>query len=316
MDGRDTSPASTTVGVAGPAAGVIARLASLQRSDGGWPYVPGQESSFTEPTCWTLLALHAAGGLTDSAAALGAAFVSSAQNAEGGVHPGTSNQEAGWCTTLAVFALAAIRREQAALERSIDWLLRFEGYHWPRRPDEKAEHDTALRGWPWVTGSHSWDEPTCYAIYALKKVGLGNHPRVSEAGRMILNRSLPSGGWNYGNTRVLGRELRAFPSTTGMALVALLGWTDVPQVQAGLGYLGRAFPRLHTPWALGWSVLAGRFHGFDTLGVSSARQVEQRVAACLQEQLDRGDRIRLHELALLALAAVPAGRLPFPVAFG
>ena len=133
---------------------------------------------------------------------------------------------------------------------------------------------------------------------------------------MILNRSLPSGGWNYGNTRVLGRELRAFPSTTGMALVALLGWTDVPQVQAGLGYLGRAFPRLHTPWALGWSVLAGRFHGFDTLGVSSARQVEQRVAACLQEQLDRGDRIRLHELALLALAAVPAGRLPFPVAFG
>lgn len=315
MDRTGTSPADTTVGGPGPVEKVIERLASYQRADGGWPYVPGQRSSFTEPTCWTLLTLHAAGNLTASAAAAGASFLKGAQNTEGGFHTGTLNAEAGWCTTLAVFALAAIGQKQATLDKGINWLLRFEGRHWPRRPDEKTEHDTALRGWPWVAGSHSWDEPTCYALYALKRVGQGKHPRVAEAVRMILNRSLPSGGWNYGNTRVLGRELRAFPSTTGMALIALLGSPGRAEVRAGLGYLGRAFERLQTPWALGWSVLTGRFYGFEAFQVSQAGQVEQRVATCLREQLRRGDRIRLHELALLTLSAQPKERLPFPVAF-
>ncbi|MHC4092530.1 MAG: prenyltransferase/squalene oxidase repeat-containing protein [Planctomycetota bacterium] len=255
------APASASAELAGR---VLDLLAGHQRADGGWPYLPAQQNSFTEATCWALLALHAGGRLTDSAAASAAGFLRGVQDTHGGLHAGTLNEEANWCTALAVFALGVVRPEEPVLRWGLDWLLEFEGYHWPRRRKEVVAHDTALRGWPWVTGCHSWDEPTCYAIYALKTAGLGEHPRVREAVRMIRDRSLPSGGWNYGNTRVLGQELRAFPSTTGMALIALLGLPEGPQTRSGLEYLGQAFPRLQTPWALGWSILAGRLWGVET----------------------------------------------------
>ena len=63
-------------------------------------------------------------------------------------------------------------------------------------------------------------------ILALKAVGFAGHDRVKEAVRMILNRQLPSGGWNYGNTTVFKRELLPMPEHTGQALCALSGFVQ------------------------------------------------------------------------------------------
>ena len=44
---------------------------------------------------------------------------------------------------------------------------------------------------------------------------------------MMLDRQLPHGGWNYGNTYVFGRELRPMPESTGAALTGLAGQVEV-----------------------------------------------------------------------------------------
>jgi len=295
---------------------VIERLTACQRPDGGWPYQPAQDHSFTEPTCWSLLALLTAGALTDSAAQAGAAFLESVCTPKGGFHAGTLNAEANWSTALAVLTLRALRLSDSAVRAGVEWLLGFEGQHFPQGKEHYFGHDTTIRGWPWVAGCHSWIEPTCYAVIALKAVGLGQHERTREAVRMILDRALPDGGWNYGNTLVLGQQLRGFPSTTGMALVALAGAKRGSEIENGLGFLARALPQLRSPWALGWTGLAGRYHGFEAFGENGEVRVVNQVNECLRRQLLRSPDTRLHELAVLALSALPRERLPFADSFG
>ena len=291
---------------------IFDRLTSLRNLDGGWPYEPGQRSSFCEPTCWALLALNAAGRLKDDLAGSGCTFLRSLQLDGGGFCGGTVNREANWSTSLAIFCLATLGRESEAVRRGVDWLLGFEGAHWRNRPDSYFAHDTSIRGWPWLAGCHSWIEPTCYAIYAFRTVGQGDHPRVAEASRMLGNRALPAGGWNYGNTKVLGTELRPFPSTTGTALIALWGTGYDEETDRGLGYLGRALPRLRTAWALGWAVLAARCFGLNALRMSEPVDVNAAVEQCLERQLKPKARVRVHELAVLATSSLDRDRLPFP----
>jgi hypothetical protein len=93
------------------------------------------------------------------------------------------------------------------------------------------------------------------ALLALKATGHGNHERVTEGVRMLLDRQLPSGGWNYGNTFVYGRELHPQPDITGAALTALVGLVQEKQLKRSLEYLKEKVSRLHTPRSLGWAVL-------------------------------------------------------------
>ena len=72
---------------------------------------------------------------------------------------------------------------------------------------------------------------------------------------MLLDRQLPSGGWNYGNTLVYGRELYPQPDMTGAALTALAGLVKEEQLKRSLEYLKERVSRLHTPRSLGWAVL-------------------------------------------------------------
>ena len=58
---------------------------------------------------------------------------------------------------------------------------------------------------------------------ALRAAGRASHPRVREAVRLLCDRALDEGGWNYGNTRVFANTLQPFPATTGIALTALAG---------------------------------------------------------------------------------------------
>ena len=42
--------------------------------------------------------------------------------------------------------------------------------------NEQLGHDSTLIGWPWVEGTHSWIEPTAWAVLALKSVGTESAP--------------------------------------------------------------------------------------------------------------------------------------------
>jgi hypothetical protein len=118
-----------------------------------------------------------------------------------------------------------------------------------------VDHNTALKGWPWTEGAHSWIEPTALSIIALSTVGYKSHPRTKEAIELILDRQLPAGGWNYGNRKVYGRELYPMPDMTGIALSALAGSIEESRVAGSLAYLSKMVKRLDTPFSLGWGIL-------------------------------------------------------------
>ena len=89
--------------------------------------------------------------------------------------------------------------------------------------------------------------PTSLAIIALRVAGLGDHERVQEAKRLLLDRQLPDGGWNYGNTKVFGQELHPMPETTGVALSALSGSVSREEITVSLKYLKIRVTQVRTP---------------------------------------------------------------------
>jgi hypothetical protein len=152
-----------------------------------------------------------------------------------------------------------------------------------------VQHDTGLVGWPWVEGTHSWLEPTAMAVLALSLDGLSGHARVVEGVRLIVDRALPHGGWNYGNKSVFRTELRPHPGPTGLALLALAARGERPRppcVDWALAYLERTLPEIDSPCSLGWGVLGMRAWGAASatrdgwLGRSWARHSGRPDAAC------------------------------------
>ena len=150
------------------------------------------------------------------------------QQRDGSVGVSRGASSPGMGHTLLPVALERFERAPAARRKAAAWLLDQKG--------DQAEGDKVLiqmivgddqsiLGWPWIDGTHSWIEPTAMSIMALDREGLGDHPRVDEGIRMILNRALTQGGWNYGNKSVFGKPLRPHPGPTGMALVALAART-------------------------------------------------------------------------------------------
>ncbi|MGH7221331.1 MAG: hypothetical protein ACREI1_13510 [Nitrospiraceae bacterium] len=92
-------------------------------------------------------------------------------------------------------------------------------------------------------------------MMALRATGYDQHDRVLEAIRMILDRQLPHGGWNYGSTFIFGKEHHPMPESTGAALTSLAGTVGHDTVSRSLNYLQGEVGRLRTPISLGWSLL-------------------------------------------------------------
>jgi hypothetical protein len=157
-------------------------------------------------------------------------------------------------------------------------------------------HDPTLIGWPWVEGTHSWLEPTAMAILALRREGLGDHPRVARGVDLILDRAIEGGGWNYGNKAVFGRPLRPQPGPTGIALLALAGRADrSPAVARAIDYLLGALPAVRAGVSLGWGVLGLRAHD------AAPPQAATWLAEADQRHQGRSDAVL--DLALLLLGA-------------
>ena len=72
---------------------------------------------------------------------------------------------------------------------------------------------------------------------------------------MLIDRQIPNGGWNYGNTIVYDTQLFPQPDCTGLALSALAGLIDRPKVEKSIQYLKKEIQRCRTPFSLSWGIL-------------------------------------------------------------
>jgi hypothetical protein len=82
--------------------------------------------------------------------------------------------------------------------------------------------------------------------------------RLDEAERLLLDRAIDGGGWNYGNTRVFGATLPAYVPTTALALLALQDRPAEPAVARGVDWL--ADEGLSEPSALALGLAAAALH--------------------------------------------------------
>ena len=246
-----------------------------------------------EATCWAIMALlgdPASHDLIEPARARLAA----GQLSDGRVCLSPDHPEVYWPTSLAIFAWHRSAEYQKNQTLAANFLMTSSGTHWPREANSPAAHDTSLKGWPWIAGTHSWVEPTGLAMMALKIAGYGRQARVQEAARLLLDRQLPHGGWNYGNTLVFDQELRPMPLSTGIALSALKGETPRETIQRSLTYLQSQAINLPTPRSLGWSLLA--LAGWQARPESAPGLIED----CLKRQ----DRYGVYDTPSLALLLV------------
>jgi len=265
-------------------------IQNQQFPDGGFPYQSGDRSR-TDSTAWAVLALtvfERATSLCDR----GRAFLQSQQQPDGRLCISANQPHASWPTPLAILAWQGSQEFLSAQYKAVDYLLGFTGDHFIKPENSLIGHDPSLRGWPWIANTHSWVLPTSLCMTALQIAGFADHERVMEGQQMLLDRQLPHGGWNSGNTVIFGKELHPLPEATGIALHALAENTPIRAVEKSLDYLLEQWPTLRTPISLGWSML-----GLGAWGLKPA-DAENKVIASLSLQKRYGP-YSISSLALL-----------------
>lgn len=241
----------------------VADLLRWRRS-AAWGYRAAASggSLAAEPTALAALALHTLGVSYAPLVAEALTWLAEQQHADGSVGVTEKLDQPAWTTALALLAWRqaggvndpAIR---AAIRSAEHWLLDMRGEQIDPRATGFA-YDTTLIGWPWVGGTNSWLEPTAYALLALRSADSSTpsaRARCDAGRRLILNRAVPTGGWNYGNPQAFGNGLRAFADTTGLALCALAGGAHDPVIDNALDFLHDELPQVRAPLSLGWGLL-------------------------------------------------------------
>ncbi|WP_442509801.1 hypothetical protein SH528x_001399 [Novipirellula sp. SH528] len=224
-------------------------------------YIAGEPAA-AEPTAFAALAAMALdrGG----AAATACRRLLDAQLDDGSVAVWLDDKGPFWPTSLACVAWRCFEKQwpddakswcRDAYHKGMDYLLNCGGEKIAR--NEIIGHDTQLVGWPWVLGTHSWLEPTAMALLAMRHCARENHPRAIEATKLLLDRQLPSGGANYGNTFVLGQTLRPHVLPSAMCAVALHRITPMPDpLDATVRYLQQELNRPMAATSLAWTIHA------------------------------------------------------------
>lgn len=252
-----------------------------------------QSAPATEPTAVAALTLLAHGKRESARRA--ADFLASLQAADGSVGVREKETDPKWPTSLAVLAWQAFDKQAYAtnIDRAVNWILQAKGKAMEQTND--MGHNTQLVGWSWAEGTHSWIEPTAFHILALKATGNGMNPRTREGVALLLDRQLPRGGCNYGNTTVLGQVLRPHVQPTGIALLALAGEPDQgSRIAKSVAWLKNALSQETTPTSLAWGLLGLAAHGVKLPNADN--WLEAAVA-----QVRSHDQSP-HKLALLSLA--------------
>ena len=221
-------------------------LLDRQNSDGGWSY-RGAGSSWTEPSCYALLALYADGASDSDAVGRAAGWLAARQRSDGGWAPRDGVDQSTWVTASALLLPAStatgsdhrIDRERAAQwliqqtgrESSFVYRLRLRLLGATEDPSQKFD------GWPWYPGTAAWVAPTALSILALDKFSRETaqpriRERVEQGREFLLARRCRDGGWNHGSTHALGYDSDSYPETTGIAVLALHGESSPRMAQA------------------------------------------------------------------------------------
>jgi len=120
---------------------------------------------------------------------------------------------------------------------------------------------------------------------------------------MIMNRQLPSGGWNYGNTTIFGTELWPLPECTGLALDALAGSVSRECILPSLEYMRSALAHIRTPLSLAWGIL----------GLGSWSDRPEKASEWVVESLSLQKRYGSYDTSLIAQLVIayhaPSGLL-------
>ena len=232
--------------------GLLDRILVRSLPEGGFADRPNGAYR-TDATAWSAVALDVLGprDLYERTARR----LTEDQLQDGRVPIASGHPAVWWPTSLAAIAWAGVDAYRVQKDRALHFILQVSGTTPEKVAGDPVGHDTTLRGWSWVEGTHSWIEPTALGMLAIAAAGINDHPRSREAVRLLLNRQLPHGGWNYGNTTIFGRELHPMPESTGAALTGLAGLVSQAEVERSLSYLEGEVPRLRTPLSLGWGLL-------------------------------------------------------------
>ncbi len=175
-------------------------LAERVLPDGGFSGQPGG-GYMPDATAWAILALAGSRSRADLVRRARTRLAAD-QLDDGRISVSPEYPDAYWTTSMAILAWQGSRFHHEHQARAIRFLLQTSGRHWKKDSRSPVGHDTSITGWPWVADTHSMVEPTATSILALRAAGQGAHGRVREAVRMLLDRQLADGGWNYGNTVV------------------------------------------------------------------------------------------------------------------
>jgi hypothetical protein len=260
-------------------------------------YLTGADPA-TEPTALAAIALARHDEI--EAANEAAMWLANLQTKAGSIGIRRSEETPRWPTSLAVLAWIVIdaKRFSSNIKAAIDWILSVQGKRIERSAD--IGHNTQLVAWPWVSGTHSWIEPTALHVRALKAAGYAEHPRTREAIALLVDRQLPTGGCNYGNTEVLGQAVLPHVQPTGIAMMALAGESDHQgRIPRSLGYLRRKLSARTTTASLCWGLLGLSAH--DQRPEDADLWLESAYGRTMRR--DRSP----YKLALLALASSSIG---------
>lgn len=271
---------------------LLAELAERLPAKGPIDYAPGAAGA-AEPTALLALAYFAA-DLPDRAQPLGD-WLADTQHKDGAVAVRPSEEWPKWPTSLAILAwhFTAKKRYADRIQNAVDWTLHFESKK--MLPDGDVGHDVTIIAWPWAEGTHCWIEPTALHLLSLRAAGKERHVRFRDGIRVLLDRQLPEGGCNYGNTTVLGQLLRPHLLPSSLALLALAGETREPAILRSVGFLRKALREPQTLISAAWAWQAANAFGEAPFGAELAIRK-------LMEQVDAADK-NPYSYALLTLAA-------------
>jgi hypothetical protein len=292
---------------------IVRLLLELQNRDGGWPSQPARSSN-TEATSLAVLALdrldhadaeHARGG--------GQRWLADRQRPDGSWTFSDPVPEASWSTAIATLAL--VDRERARSRRAAAWLLTQEGRTLGWRISLlhrflpgvlPVRLDPDLKGWAWRSGAAGFVEPTAHALIALKRLrphtDTRAEARIAEAETLLYDRMCPDGGWNYGNSVVLGVDLPPYADVTALALIALQDHCTSARNVASLAVLRRMIDGIDSTLGLAWATLCLSLYGEETGELRRRLQLRYRQRSLLVDT-------RSLALTLLALSGSEPFRL-------
>jgi hypothetical protein len=256
----------------------LANLLSAGRNaDGGWGYYRHKKSRL-EPTCWAVLALAVL------EPGVGTAL------AHWPTREGLMLERAGGDANYGFHGLALLVLHAVALQHRqgnltlVDGLQRVRGVS--LEPSPINRQDNSIQGWSWIDDTFSWVEPTAWCLLALKTCAQKwqahiDPVRIRDAERLLVDRSCRGGGWNYGNSNMLGKDLMPYVPTTAVTLLALRDRSSEPVVTEGLTFLERHATSERSAMALALAARALRAHGRDTSAVRAALRNQLPITAAL-----------------------------------